>query len=87
MAAEPSAIENDLVITVKGEEKRVSLDQALALLNIPSASTALIDEGRIAFARAYGTDATADLSGCVAVEIRHCHRRHASRRTRHAKAR
>ena len=28
------------------------------LLNIPSASLALIDEGRIAFARAYGKDAT-----------------------------
>ena len=54
MAAEPSAIEHDLAITVQGEEKRVGLDQALALLNVPSASIALIDEGRIAFARAYG---------------------------------
>jgi CubicO group peptidase (beta-lactamase class C family) len=58
MAAEPSAIEHDLVITVQGEEKHVSLDQALGLLNVPSASIALIDEGRIAFARAYGKDAT-----------------------------
>jgi CubicO group peptidase (beta-lactamase class C family) len=60
MAAEPSAIESDLLITVQGEERRVSLDQALALLNVPSVSIALIDEGRIAFARAYGKGATPD---------------------------
>src|SRR5262249_33146968 len=59
-AAEPGAIECDLVITVEGEERHVSLDEALKLLNIPSASLALIDEGRIAFARAYGNDATPD---------------------------
>ena len=59
-AAEPGAIENDLVITVQGEERHVSLDEALKLLNIPSASLALIDEGRIAFASAYGKDATPD---------------------------
>jgi CubicO group peptidase (beta-lactamase class C family) len=58
MAAEPSAIERDLVVTVQGEEKRVTLDEALALLNVPSVSIALIDEGRIAFARAYGREAT-----------------------------
>jgi CubicO group peptidase (beta-lactamase class C family) len=57
-AAEPSAIESDLVVTVHGEERHASLDEALKLLNIPSASIALIDEGRIAFARAYGKDAT-----------------------------
>jgi CubicO group peptidase (beta-lactamase class C family) len=60
MAAEPSAIEHDLAITLQGEEKRVGLDQALALLNVPSASIALIDEGRIAFARAYGKGAMPD---------------------------
>ena len=59
-AVEPSAIERDLVVTVQGEEQRASIDEALALLNIPSASIALIDEGRIAFARAYGKDATPD---------------------------
>jgi len=59
-AAEPGAIENDLVITVQGEERHVSLDEALKLLNIPSASLALIDEGRIAFANAYGENATPD---------------------------
>ena len=46
-AAEPGAIENDLVITVQGEERHVSLDEALKLLDIPSASVALIDEGQI----------------------------------------
>ena len=59
-AAEPGAIENDLVITVQGEERHVSLDEALKLLDIPSASVALIDEGRIAFASAYGKEATPD---------------------------
>ena len=58
IAAEPGAIERDLVVTVQGEEKRVDLDEALTLLNVPSVSIALIDEGRIAFARAYGQDAT-----------------------------
>ena len=60
LAVEPSAIERDLVVTVQGGEKRAGIDEALALLNIPSASIALIDEGRIAFARAYGKDATPD---------------------------
>jgi len=59
-AAEPGAIESDLVITVQGKEQHVSLNQALSLLDITSASIALIDEGRIAFARAYGKDATPD---------------------------
>ena len=59
-AAEPGAIEHDLVITVQGEERHVNLDEALKLLDIPSASLALIDEGRIAFASAYGKDATPD---------------------------
>ena len=58
MAADASAIERDLVVTMQGEEKRASIDEALALLDIPSASIALIDEGRIAFARAYGKDAS-----------------------------
>ena len=58
IAAEPGAIERDLVVTVQGEERHVSLDEALTLLNVPSVSIALIDEGRIAFARAYGQDAT-----------------------------
>ena len=57
-AADPSPLERDLVVSVEGGEKRVSIDEALSLLAIPSASVALIDEGRIAFARAYGRDAT-----------------------------
>ena len=60
IAAEPGAIERDLVVTVQGEERHVGLDEALTLLNVPSVSIALIDEGRIAFARAYGKDATPD---------------------------
>lgn len=60
MAAEPTAIESGLVVSVQGEEKRVGLDQALALLKVPSGSIALIDEGRIAFARTYGDGATPD---------------------------
>jgi CubicO group peptidase (beta-lactamase class C family) len=59
-AVEPGAIESGLVVTVQGEERHVGLDEALKLLNIPSASLALIDEGRIAFANAYGKDATPD---------------------------
>src|SRR5262249_54094601 len=62
-AAEPGGIESDLVITVQGKEQHVSLKQALSLLDITSASIALIDEGRIAFARAYGKDAT--LTRCI----------------------
>ena len=58
IAAEPGAIERDLVVTVQGEHRHVSLNEALTLLNVPSVSIALIDEGRIAFARAYGQDAT-----------------------------
>lgn len=58
MAAEPSAIERELVITVQGEERLVGLDQALALLNVASVSIALIDEGRIAFARANSAPVT-----------------------------
>src|SRR4029077_3270960 len=58
IAAEPGAIERDLVVGVQGEERHVTLDEALPLLNVPSVSIALIDEGRIASARAYGQDAT-----------------------------
>src|SRR6516225_6494728 len=60
LAAEPTAIESGLVVSVQGEEKRVGLDQALALLKVPWVSIALIDKGRIAFARTYGDGATPD---------------------------
>ena len=58
-ALDPQSIERDLVLRIDGKEQRADLDAALALLDIPSASLAVIDEGRIAFAKAYG-DATTD---------------------------
>jgi CubicO group peptidase (beta-lactamase class C family) len=60
MAADTSAIESNLAITVDGGVKQVSLGEALALLNIPSVSIALIDQGQIAFAGACGENATPD---------------------------
>jgi len=60
VAAGPEALERDLTLKIDGAEKRVSLNQAMALLNIPSVSLALIDDGGIAFARAYGGQATPD---------------------------
>jgi hypothetical protein len=36
IAADPSAIESDLTITVQGGEKHVTLGEALALLKVPS---------------------------------------------------
>lgn len=59
-AVEAGALERDLIVTVKGKKQLGSINEALKLLNIPSVSIALIDEGRVAFARAYGTDATPD---------------------------
>jgi CubicO group peptidase (beta-lactamase class C family) len=59
-AAELSDIEINLTITVDGAEKQVSLGEAMASLNIPAASIALIDQDRIAFARAYGDGVTPD---------------------------
>jgi len=58
VAAEPEAIERHLTLKIDGAEKRISLERAMALLNIPSVSLALIDDGGIAFARAYGRRAT-----------------------------
>jgi CubicO group peptidase (beta-lactamase class C family) len=58
IAAEPEAIESGLTIAGPDGVQQVSLDQALALLNIASVSLALIDRGEIAFARAYGEGAT-----------------------------
>ena len=64
--------------------KTLTLEEAMAALNIPSVSLALIDQDRIAFARAYGAERHARdaLSGGVAVEIRGRGRRHAARRCR-----
>jgi CubicO group peptidase (beta-lactamase class C family) len=59
-AIEPLDIESDLAITVDGRMRHAGIDEAMALLNVPSLSLALIDEGRIALARAYGAGATPD---------------------------
>src|SRR6266508_792523 len=58
LAVEPSDIESNLTITIGGSEQQVTLAEAMAALNIPAVSFALIDQDRIAFARAYGEGAT-----------------------------
>jgi len=58
LAAEPSDLESNLTISVGGVEKTLTLGEAMAALNIPSVSLALIDQDQLAFARAYGEDAT-----------------------------
>ncbi|HSD92858.1 MAG TPA: serine hydrolase domain-containing protein [Methyloceanibacter sp.] len=55
-AVEPAELERQLEIGETG--RPVSLDEAMQILNVPSVSLALIDGDRIAFARAYGEDAT-----------------------------
>lgn len=57
-AADRSALESKLTITIGGIERTLSLEEAKAALNIPSVSLALIDQDSIAFARAYGENAT-----------------------------
>src|SRR4026208_238677 len=59
-AAVPSDIESNLSIRIGGAEKQVSLAEAMAALNVPAVSIALIDQDRIAFARAYGDGVTPD---------------------------
>ena len=73
-AAVPSDIESNLSITIGGAEKQVSLAEAMAALNIPAVSIALIDQDRIAFARAYGDGVTPGhvVPGGVFIEIRRC---------------
>lgn len=58
LAVEASELERDLKIKINGIEKTLSLTQAMAELNIPSVSFAVIDEDRIALANAYGEAAT-----------------------------
>src|SRR5262249_47998095 len=60
LTAEPSDIESNLTIAIGGAEKQVSLAEAMAALNIPAASIALIDQDQIAFARAYGDGVAPD---------------------------
>ena len=57
-AADPTDLETKLTITIGGIERTLSLEEAKAALNIPSVSLALIDRDSIAFARAYGENAT-----------------------------
>jgi CubicO group peptidase (beta-lactamase class C family) len=57
-AVEPSAIESSLVVPVDGVDKTLALEEAMAALNVPSVSLALIDGDRIAFAQAYGASST-----------------------------
>jgi CubicO group peptidase (beta-lactamase class C family) len=59
-AAEASDIEQGLTVTIGGAEKQVTLAEAMAALNIPAASIALIDQDHIVFARAYGEGVTPD---------------------------
>ncbi len=59
-AAAPEALESGLSITIGGATKTLSLGEAMAALNVPSVSIALIDQDQIAFARAYGQGATPD---------------------------
>jgi CubicO group peptidase (beta-lactamase class C family) len=58
LGVEPSAITSNLVVPVDGVDKTVTLEEAMAALNIPSVSLALIDGDRIAFAAAYGASTT-----------------------------
>ncbi len=57
-AAEPSELEAELTIAIDGSEKTLTLPEAMAALNIPSVSVALIDQDHIAFARGYGAGVT-----------------------------
>ena len=58
LAVEPSALESNVVVPVDGVDKTLTLEEAMAALNIPSVSLALIDGDRIAFAQAYGASST-----------------------------
>jgi CubicO group peptidase (beta-lactamase class C family) len=60
LAADPADLETNLKIAVNGVEKTLSLEEAKQALNVPSVSLALIDRDSIAFARAYGENATPD---------------------------
>ena len=57
-AADPAELESKLTVAVDGVEKTLSLEEAKQALHIPSVSLALIDQDSIAFARAYGENAT-----------------------------
>jgi CubicO group peptidase (beta-lactamase class C family) len=56
--ADPAELESKLAVTIDRVEKALSLEEAKQALHIPSVSLALIDQDSIAFARAYGENAT-----------------------------
>ena len=58
LAAEPSALESELTMSIGGVEQTLTLAEAMGALNIQSVSLALIDQDRIAFTRAYGAGVT-----------------------------
>jgi CubicO group peptidase (beta-lactamase class C family) len=60
LAAEPSALESELTMSIGGVEQTLTLQEAMDRLKIPSVSLALIDQDRIAFTRAYGAGVTAE---------------------------
>ena len=57
-AADPAGLETGLTVKIGGVTKTLTLAEAMAALNIPSVSVALIAEDRIAYARAFGQGAT-----------------------------
>jgi CubicO group peptidase (beta-lactamase class C family) len=59
-APEPADIERGLSIFVGGSARQLTLGEAMVALNIPAVSIALIDQDRVAFARAYGDGITPD---------------------------
>jgi CubicO group peptidase (beta-lactamase class C family) len=60
LAAEPSALESELTMSIGGVEQTLTLQEAMDRLNVPSVSLALIDQDRIVFTRAYGAGVTAE---------------------------
>lgn len=56
LAVDPAELEDGL--DLEGPRRLVSLAEAMAILNVPSVSFAVIDDDRIAFASAYGEAAT-----------------------------
>ena len=60
VAAAPADLESGLNVIIGGVSKTLTLSEAMAALNVPSVSVALIDQDGIAAARAYGQGATPD---------------------------
>ncbi|MGH6749702.1 MAG: serine hydrolase [Methyloceanibacter sp.] len=60
LAAAPEDLESGLNVTIGGVSKTLTLGEAMAALNVPSVSIALIDQDGIAAARAYGQGSTPD---------------------------